>query len=143
MGAAGSDCAGIEVVKVRRLGWHGLLFILVLAFCVYVLFRQETLFPQWFEHSDKWAHAAAFFALVLLGYGAMSRIGFPFLWLLMGVLALAVGSEWVQGTEWLPLRNSDWGDLMANLSGWGLGVIAVVGWEWQRLRVSLQSTGSR
>jgi acyl-CoA synthetase (AMP-forming)/AMP-acid ligase II len=38
----------------------------------------------------------------------------------------------VPGFERLALRNSDWGDLMTNLSGCGLGVIAVVGWEWRR-----------
>lgn len=65
--------------------------------------------------------------LALLAYPAMNgRIGLGFLALLGGLLALAVGSEWIQ-SAWLPLRTASMADLAANLAGYGLGLAAVAG----------------
>lgn len=110
------------------------LFVTSLLICGYFLFCPTPL-PQGFAHSDKLGHIVGFFALVLLGYrAASSRMGMPFLILLVGLLALAVSSEWIQ-SAWLPLRTASLWDLAANLSGCVLGLMAVVGWEWsQRLR---------
>lgn len=103
-----------------------LLFVLSVLVCGYFLFRQ-TPPPQIFAHSDKLGHIGGFFALVLLGYrAASSRFGVPFLILLAGLLALAVGSEWIQ-SAWLPLRTASRADLAANLSGYVLGLVTVVG----------------
>ena len=106
------------------LSWF--VFAVSLLVCGYFLFRQTPL-PQGFAHSDKLGHVGGFFALVLLGYRATScRFGVPFLILLAGLLALAVGSEWIQ-SAWLPLRTASRADLAANLSGYVLGLVTVVG----------------
>lgn len=108
------------------------LFAVGLLVCGYFLFRQTPL-PQGFAHSDKLGHVGGFFALVLLGYQATScRVGVPFLILLAGLLALAVGSEWIQSV-WLPLRTASMGDLAANLGGYVSGLTAVVVLDQHRM----------
>lgn len=60
------------------LSWvHPLFFTAALLACAIFLFRQTSP-PDLFEHSDKFAHAGGFFALVLLGYRATSRNSIPF-----------------------------------------------------------------
>lgn len=103
-----------------RFAW--ILFIAALLLCAYCLFRQTPL-PIVFAHSDKVAHAGAFLILVLFAYLACARLSRVFFLLLTTLLLLAIGSEWIQGTALLPQRQGDLWDLLANLGGWGLGLL--------------------
>lgn len=104
---------------VIRDSWlYRILFLISLLICSYFLFRQQPI-PEWFTDSDKWGHTGGFFILVLFGYLAVSR--FNFVLLLAGLLLLAMGSEWIQGSWLLPLRHGgDIGDLKADLIGYVL-----------------------
>lgn len=112
----------------RCAGFYRLLFATALLVCGFFMFRPTPL-PLWFVHSDKWVHSGSFFTLVVLGYCATSRVGVAFLIMLAGLLALVLGSEWVQGSGLLPLRTADGWDLVANLSGCVLGLVGVAGLE--------------
>ena len=108
------------------------LFVIGLLVCGYFLFCPTPPLPQGFAHSDKLGYVGGFFVLMLLGYRATScRFGVQFLILLAGLLALAVGSEWIQ-SAWLPLRTASRADLAANLCGCVLGLAVVAGLQRRR-----------
>jgi len=122
---------------------YWLLFATVLAVCAYLLLR-PTPIPQLFADSDKLGHAGGFFVLVLLGYRATVRTSASFVILLTGLIGLAIGSEWLQQTLLLPLRQANGWDLVANLSGLALGLTVALALDERRrwsLRPSLSESG--
>jgi len=96
------------------------LLMIVLCGVLYGLFRYEPI-PQLFLHSDKVGHLGAFFVLVVtLRWAIPSSVS---LWrLLIPVLCLALGSEYIQGSEWLPERQFCYKDMLAN----GMGIAGAV-----------------
>jgi len=109
--------------------------------CSYFLFRQAPV-PDLFANSDKFGHAGAFCALVILGYLAAARVSARFVVLLIGILALATASEWVQHTALLPHRHGDVTDLIADVGGWALGLTVVLLLD-QRQRWVMAPTAER
>ena len=114
----------------RQIGGWVLLLIGLLS-AGYGLFRADPQ-PEIFAHSNEIAHLGAFFVLVILAYLATARIGPPFVLILAGLLTLALGSEWIQGSSLLPRRHGTALDLLADLSGCTLGVISVALLESRR-----------
>ncbi|MBK1718420.1 hypothetical protein [Thiocystis violacea] len=113
------------ISKIPSLAWlHWTVFAISLLICAYCLFRPSALTVP-FAYSDKLAHLAGFFTLVLFAGLATGRRGIGFAILMATLLALAIGSEWIQGTRFLPLRQGDAWDLTANLVGAWLGLITL------------------
>jgi len=96
------------------------ILMIVLCGVLYGLFRYEPM-PQLFLHSDKVGHLGAFFVLVVtLRWSMPSSVS---LWrLLILVLCLALGSEYIQGSGWLPERHFSYMDMLAN----GMGIAGAV-----------------
>ena len=110
-------------------GW--ILLLAGLLSAGYGLFRADPP-PEFFAHSNEVGHVGAFLLLVLLAYLAATRIGRTFWLILAGLLTLALGSEWLQGSHLLPRRHGTGLDLLADLSGCTLGVISVALLESRR-----------
>lgn len=104
----------------------------ILALC-YGLFRPESP-PDLFEQSDKFLHLLAFGAVAF-----NSRLAFPRVsaWLFWGLLfLLAPLLEWLQH-RLQPSRQFSLEDILANLLGVLLGLIAWWGWCALRKRFAL------
>ena len=94
---------------------------------IYFLFRPEPFF-LYFEHMDKLGHFAIFCTLYLLSYITFgTRLNTGVLVLLL--LALAIGSELLQGSVFLPRRYYSAEDIMANISGLIAGWLVLAGWQ--------------
>jgi VanZ family protein len=95
------------------------LFGVLLAVQCWALYAPSVAGPTLFPESDKVVHAALFLAVTWAGI----RAGFPVRWLVGAVAAEAVVSELVQGFL-LPHRDGDVLDVLADLVGVGLGLLA-------------------
>lgn len=73
------------------------------------------------HHADKWAHLAIFLVLGHLGMRAWRLTG-QRRQLLLGLLLMAVGTEWLQ--HYVPGRSASAGDFAADLAGLLLGALA-------------------
>jgi hypothetical protein len=116
----------------RVLSIRALPFVLLFPVALYALFRPQS-FEQWFVHSDKAGHVGLFMVLSWACFWWLRprRMGGAVL-LAMLLLCLALETEWIQGGDWLPLRQQDAADLLAN----GVGVLcgSVLGWLSARKR---------
>lgn len=81
----------------------------------------------WFRYEDKAHHSLAFAVLVVLGwlgrFRSMPRLA-------LGLVGLGGAIELAQGLTFT--RTAEWGDLLADIIGIGVGM-AIVAW-WQRVR---------
>lgn len=77
---------------------------------------------------DKLDHAAAFAALGLVGVLALRPAGGGLAWLLGLLAALGALIEWLQ--SFVPSRQADFGDLVADVAGALVGVM--LGWLLRR-----------
>ena len=106
---------------------------LLVTYCIllfYGLFRPEAP-PNPFELSDKLMHLLAFVALALSSRWAFARIAALPLW--GGLFALALMLEWLQHLL-QPVREFSQGDMLANVLGVLLGLIAWLVWQALRKR---------
>ena len=100
--------------------WLVKAFLPGIGLAIYFLFRPEPFF-LYFEHMDKLGHFAVFCILYLLSYMTFgTRLNAGVLVVLL--LGLAIGSELLQGSVYLPHRHYSTEDIMANISG------LIVGW---------------
>ncbi len=101
-------------------------FILVVSILLfYGLFSQEVLSLPLisFPHADKVAHFVGFFLFtgsLLLAIGRRYRV--VRITVLLAIVALAVGSEFIQDSSLLPLRQYNVVDVYANLAGLVFGL---------------------
>lgn len=111
-------------------------FILLYAFGLYALFRQEPMpMPDNYPNFDKFAHFSIFFSLSCLSY--IVSLKRHFLYIQLPLLLLALSSEWLQST-FLPHRQFSFADATANLLGFFLGfTLCLILWRYKsRLRIS-------
>lgn len=101
-------------------GLSALVLLAVGTVLFYGLFRADP-FPKYFYLSDKVEHLLAFCLLFIVARSTFFR-RIHFSQILIPVLALAVCSELVQGSDWLPARGFSFGDLGANMSGTFVGL---------------------
>ena len=121
LGKAGAGLIGI------------LLFALAAALLMYVSLRAEP-FPRLFKYSDYAGHFLVFGLFTYAAHRMFYRL-IALGVLLFSLLIIAVCAELVQGTDWLPARQYDVADIMANTSGLLVGlVLAGVGNSRRNLR---------
>lgn len=101
-----------------------LLLLIATALVFYALFRADP-FPDYFMYSDKVGHFAAFFLLFSATYWLIHE-RFSVVYMLAVLIILAVGSEYVQGTELLPDRHFGIADIMANVAGVIVGLVLMM-----------------
>lgn len=78
------------------------------------------------QHADKWAHFTMFALLGLLGLRSWLSL-IPIAHVLGGLALLALTTEWLQ--HYIPGRSASLSDLLADLVGLSLGLLA-----WRTLR---------
>ena len=94
---------------------------MVIAIVFYALFRAEP-FPDYFLYSDKVGHFVAFFLMTFMSCLVIQRHT-PVAFIFIVLLSLAVGSEFIQGTELLPNRHFGIEDILANVGGVVVGLV--------------------
>ena len=108
-------------LSLPRLDHHFFVFFALAALVLYALFRSDP-FPDYFLYSDKVGHFIAFlllFAAVYWAFRESISIGF----ILIALLGLAIGSEYVQGSVLLPNRHFGISDILANVGGVFVGLV--------------------
>ncbi len=116
------NCSAGEpgLVGLANVRYAALLMLAVAAVVFYGLFRAEP-FPEYFLFSDKVGHFLAFCLLIIVARGVFyARLHFSLI--LIPLLVLAVCSELVQASAWLPDRHYSIGDVGANLGGLFVGL---------------------
>lgn len=94
-------------------------FLLVLIVTLIAGLRSEPV-PQAFDHQDWLHHAAAFAALTCTARLAFARC--HLCWIVLYCLLLSLGIELAQGL--LPRRTASFDDMLANVAGVCLGIVA-------------------
>jgi len=116
--------SGQSAPKTPNFAFERMAFLMfLLCGLLYGLFRYEQM-PHLFHHSDKVGHLGAFFVLVMtLRWAIPSSVC---LWrLLVPVLCFALGSEYIQGSGWLPERHFSYMDMLANGMGIAVAVLLI------------------
>jgi len=105
-------------------------FLALLFYCMAIFWvsSQPSLpVPMWFPHQDKLLHAAAYFVLGLLLWRFVRHfIKSP---MILASVCIALGSLYGLSDEWhqsfVPGRDADWLDWLADTAGVGLAVFCV------------------